>query len=36
MGVTGSKGKTTTAMLTTAALRAYGLDVALAGNIGRP
>jgi UDP-N-acetylmuramoylalanine--D-glutamate ligase len=36
VGVTGSKGKTTTAMLTAAALRAYGLDIALAGNIGRP
>ena len=36
VAVTGSKGKTTTAMLTAAALRAYGLDVALAGNIGRP
>ena len=36
VAVTGSKGKTTTAMLTAAALGAYGLDVALAGNIGRP
>jgi UDP-N-acetylmuramoylalanine--D-glutamate ligase len=36
VAVTGSKGKTTTAMLTAAALRAYGLDVAVAGNIGRP
>jgi len=36
VAVTGSKGKTTTAMLTAAALRAYGLDVSLAGNIGRP
>jgi len=36
VAVTGSKGKTTTAMLTAAALDAYGLDVALAGNIGRP
>ena len=36
VAVTGSKGKTTTAMLTAAALRAYGLDVVLAGNIGRP
>jgi UDP-N-acetylmuramoylalanine--D-glutamate ligase len=36
VAVTGSKGKTTTAMLTAAALVANGLDVALAGNIGRP
>ncbi len=36
VAVTGSKGKTTTAMLTAAVLGAYGLDVALAGNIGRP
>lgn len=36
VAVTGSKGKTTTAMLTAAVLRAYGLDVAIAGNIGRP
>ncbi len=36
VAVTGSKGKTTTALLTAAAFRAYGLDVALAGNIGRP
>ena len=36
VAVTGSKGKTTTSMLTAAALSAYGLDVALAGNIGRP
>jgi UDP-N-acetylmuramoylalanine--D-glutamate ligase len=36
VAVTGSKGKTTTAMLTEAVLCAYGLDVALAGNIGRP
>jgi UDP-N-acetylmuramoylalanine--D-glutamate ligase len=36
VAVTGSKGKTTTAMLTVAVLRAYGLEVALAGNIGRP
>ncbi|MGA3352516.1 MAG: UDP-N-acetylmuramoyl-L-alanine--D-glutamate ligase [Acidimicrobiales bacterium] len=36
VAVTGSKGKTTTAMLTAAVLRARGLDVALAGNIGRP
>ena len=36
VAVTGSKGKSTTAMLTAAALGAYGLDVALAGNIGRP
>ena len=36
VAVTGSKGKTTTAMLTAAALGAYGLDVVLAGNIGRP
>jgi len=36
VAVTGSKGKTTTAMLTAAALGAYGLDAALAGNIGRP
>ncbi len=36
VAVTGSKGKTTTAMLTAAAIRACGLDVALAGNIGRP
>ena len=36
VAVTGSKGKTTTAMLTAAALGAYGLDVALAGNLGRP
>jgi UDP-N-acetylmuramoyl-L-alanine---L-glutamate ligase len=36
VAVTGSKGKTTTAMLAAAALGAYGLDVALAGNIGRP
>ena len=36
VGVTGSKGKTTTALLTAAVLGSYGLDVALAGNIGRP
>ncbi len=36
VAVTGSKGKTTTAMLTAAVLGAYGLDVALAGNLGRP
>ncbi len=36
VAVTGSKGKTTTAMLTAASLRAFGLDVVLAGNIGRP
>jgi UDP-N-acetylmuramoylalanine--D-glutamate ligase len=36
LAVTGSKGKTTTAMLTAAVLCAYGLDVAIAGNIGRP
>ncbi len=36
VAVTGSKGKTTTALLTAAALGAYGLDIALAGNIGRP
>jgi UDP-N-acetylmuramoylalanine--D-glutamate ligase len=36
VAVTGSKGKSTTAMLTAAALGAYGLDIALAGNIGRP
>jgi len=36
VAVTGSKGKTTTAMLTAAALCAHGLDVAIAGNIGRP
>jgi UDP-N-acetylmuramoylalanine--D-glutamate ligase len=36
LAVTGSKGKTTTAMLAAAVLRAEGLDVALAGNIGRP
>ncbi len=36
LAVTGSKGKTTTAMLTAAVVAAYGLDVALAGNIGRP
>jgi len=36
IAITGSKGKTTTAMLTAAALGAYGLDVAVAGNIGRP
>jgi len=35
VAVTGSKGKTTTAMLTTAVLGAYGLDVALGGNVGR-
>ena len=34
--MTGSKGKTTTTMLTAASLAAYGLDVALAGNLGRP
>jgi UDP-N-acetylmuramoylalanine--D-glutamate ligase len=36
VAVTGSKGKTTTAMLAAAALGSYGLDVALGGNIGRP
>ncbi len=36
VAVTGSKGKTTTAMLTVAALGSYGLDVVVAGNIGRP
>jgi len=36
VAVTGSKGKTTTAMLTAAVLGACGLDVAVAGNIGRP
>ena len=36
VAVTGSKGKTTTTLLTAAALNAYGLDVALAGNLGRP
>ncbi len=36
VAVTGSKGKTTTAMLTAAALGSYGLDVVVAGNIGRP
>ena len=36
VAVTGSKGKTTTAMLTKAALGAYGLDAVLAGNMGRP
>jgi UDP-N-acetylmuramoylalanine--D-glutamate ligase len=35
VAVTGSKGKTTTAMLTTAALGAYGLDVTFGGNVGR-
>jgi UDP-N-acetylmuramoylalanine--D-glutamate ligase len=36
VAVTGSKGKTTTAMLAAAGLRAHGLDVVIAGNIGRP
>jgi UDP-N-acetylmuramoylalanine--D-glutamate ligase len=36
VAVTGSKGKTTTATLTAAALESYGLDVVIAGNIGRP
>jgi len=35
VAVTGSKGKSTTAVLTAAALRATGRRVALAGNIGR-
>ena len=36
LAVTGSKGKTTTAMLAAAALRAVGRRVAVAGNMGRP
>ena len=36
LAVTGSKGKTTTAMLAAAALRAAGRRVAVAGNMGRP
>lgn len=36
LAVTGSKGKTTTAVLAAAALRATGRTVALAGNMGRP
>jgi len=36
IAVTGSKGKTTTAVLAAAALRATGRRVALAGNMGRP
>jgi UDP-N-acetylmuramoylalanine--D-glutamate ligase len=36
VAVTGSKGKTTTAMLTAAVLSSHGLDVMLAGNVGIP
>jgi UDP-N-acetylmuramoylalanine--D-glutamate ligase len=36
VAVTGSKGKTTTAMLTRAVLASQGLDVVLAGNVGLP
>ncbi len=36
IAVTGSKGKTTTATLAAAALRAAGRRVAVAGNMGRP
>jgi UDP-N-acetylmuramoylalanine--D-glutamate ligase len=36
LAVTGSKGKSTTAVLAAAALEATGRTVALAGNIGRP
>ncbi len=36
VGVTGSKGKTTTASLAALALEASGLDVGLGGNIGTP
>jgi UDP-N-acetylmuramoylalanine--D-glutamate ligase len=36
LAVTGSKGKSTTAMLCAAVLGAYGLDAVLGGNIGRP
>lgn len=36
IGVTGSKGKSTTSSLMYTALKACGCDVALGGNIGRP
>lgn len=36
IGVTGSKGKSTTSSLLYTALKALGQDVALCGNIGRP
>ena len=36
IGITGSKGKSTTSALTHAILRAHGVDAALGGNIGIP